>query len=70
LAHRRAILFFLARACPVGEPDLCCAGCDGLLATDLFTEINDPAPHDAVNRRDRAALDDRGQRGSMRVAPS
>ena len=30
-----------------------------------LTEIDDPPPHDAVNRRDRTALDDRSDGGSM-----
>ena len=32
-----------------------------------LAEIDDPPAHDPVNRRDRAALDDRGERGAMRV---
>jgi hypothetical protein len=30
-----------------------------------LAEIDDPRAHDPVNRRDRAALDDRGIRGAM-----
>src|SRR5271170_2963237 len=32
-----------------------------------LAEIDDPPAHDPVNRRDWAALDDRGERGAMRV---
>ncbi len=32
-----------------------------------WQRFDDPPPHDAVNRRDRAALDDRDEGGSMRV---
>ena len=32
-----------------------------------LAEIDDPPPHDAMNGRDRTALDDRGQGGSVRV---
>ena len=32
-----------------------------------LAEIDDPPAHDPVNRRNWAALDDRGERGAMRV---
>ena len=40
---------------------------DPELLEDPLAEIDDPPPDDAVNRRDRAALDDRGEGGSVRV---
>ena len=40
---------------------------DPELLEDPLAEIDDPPSHDPVNRRDRAALDDRGERCSVRV---
>ena len=34
---------------------------------DPLAEIDDPPPHNPMNGRDRAALDHRGERGTVRV---
>ena len=40
---------------------------DAEFLEDPLAEIDDPPPHDPMNSRDRAALDDRGKGGSVRV---
>jgi hypothetical protein len=40
---------------------------DTKLLPNPLTEIDDPPSHHAVYRRDRTALDDRGQRGAMLI---
>ena len=40
---------------------------DAEFREDPLAEIDDPPPHDPMNSRDRAALDDRGKGGSVRV---
>jgi hypothetical protein len=43
---------------------------DPKLLPNPLTEIDDPPSHHAVYRRDRSALDDRGQRGAMLIVQS
>src|SRR3984957_13629969 len=38
---------------------------DAKLLENLLAKIDDPPAHDPMNRRDRAALDDRGERGAV-----
>ena len=38
---------------------------DAKLLENPLAEIDDPPAHDPMNRRDRAALDDRGERGAV-----
>src|ERR1700729_3255142 len=43
---------------------------DAEFLVNPLAEINDPPSHHAVNGRDRTALDDRGQRGSVQIVQS
>jgi len=40
---------------------------DAKLLEDPLAEVHDPPAHDPMDRRDRAALDDRGERGPVRA---